>query len=208
MNNQLDVDTFFDIETAPLSDDQILAIVPKGNAQKLVEIRDNALLHATTASVCSIGIWLPGQPEILILEDVHQTEVDILETFWMLVRQNVERFPAGYFFGWAINSFDIPFLVQRSWIRQVQVPKWILDHDGNQSRRFIDLKRRWRCGNRDMRASLHEACVAMFGVGKHAIVTGMHFHKFLHGTDEEFRQAVEYQKRDVALVKQLRNGIL
>jgi len=95
------------------------------------------------------------------------------------------------------NSFDLPFLVRRSWALGVTVLREV-----RQGRYwnplFLDTMEHWNCGQREY-VSLN-TLGAFFGVGqKTEGVAGGDFAKLWFGTPEERAKAIEYNGQDLKL---------
>lgn len=203
---------FFDIETAPLDIQTVCQIMPvaeKFDRSLLGDegILDEALLHATRSTVCAIGIINDSDIEPSIIHDLICSESEIIGRFWEILSDHVSRSLNKWVFGWGIRKFDFPFLIRRSWILGVDVPKWTYDYRGNVCGRLIDLKQVWRLSDDSCRHGLNEVAKAMFGVGKFEDMSGTEFHKLLHsGNQESVDRAIAYLNRDVKLVRTLANS--
>lgn len=206
----------FDIETGPLPDEQLDKMLyvfdpsevkcgnmkdPEKIAQKLEEAeeehyakqRDKAALSAETGMVLAIGV--SDGDGISILEG---SEVDLLQKFWRLAEE------ATAMLGWNILSFDIPFLIRRSWMLGVdgwqcavsrsnpndalhRVTKW----------KFIDLMQWYGLGEYGYRISLDRACKAL-GMGQKN-GHGKDFAK-LYLNPETRVKAIKYLENDITLL--------
>ncbi len=141
----------FDIETCPLPSAELDAMAPEflpaknlrdpekiaaDVAAKRAEWIDKAALSALTGRVLAIGV-LRGhsdEPEIVHGDD----EAELIRWFWDMLPE------CGSMAGFNISSFDLPFLVRRSWKLQIPVPPvrsgryWI--------GAFVDLRDVWALG--------------------------------------------------------------
>lgn len=133
-----------DIETGPLSADLLAEIEPKFEApsnykdEAKIEAnieeqrrrwREKAALSADTGMVLAIGI-LHEQGERRIIGHggggssdslmILPSEADVLKAFWIAWEQAYTQFT---WIGHNIIQFDLPFLMRRSWINRVAVPK-------------------------------------------------------------------------------------
>lgn len=155
------------------------------------EFVQKAALSATTGRVLLIGV--------LNNDDFHGFGVDneagIIATFWDLVTDALEV--KLRIIGHNSNSFDLPFLVRRSWLLGVPVPREI-----RQGRYwnplFLDTMEAWSFGAREY-TSLNDIG-RFFGVGqKTAGVCGGDFARLWFGTPAEHKQALEYNEQDLRL---------
>lgn len=98
-----------------------------------------AALSAMTGQVVAIGFQNgSGAARILIDE-----EPNLLAGFWRLYQQAREKRTS--LVGHNILGFDLPFLIRRSWLLQVDVPGQVFD--GRYfDRLFIDTMRFWQLG--------------------------------------------------------------
>lgn len=162
------------------------------------EFVDKAALSPITGRVLLLGILRDDQ--YTPMGDAN--EADILSVFW----PNVEVILADKIplIGHNSNAFDIPFLVRRSWLLGVPVPREI--HQGRYWHPlFRDTMEYWNCGARDY-VKLN-AIADFFGVGqKTAGVKGGDFHRLWFGTlegagtpAEQRTKALEYNETDLRL---------
>lgn len=201
---------FFDIETAPLSEDRIRAVAPEFKAPKnykseeaIAKYQNEALaefiadggLHAHTGRVIAIGFSV-GNREPVVDIDLHD-EKRLLETFWNLI---VDEHGAmtHQVIGFNSNNFDIPFLVRRSWVNDVEVPPTIFYRKSGRmylNDMFKDVMLEFGCGTME-RIKL-DTIAKFFGVGaKNG--NGALFHQMVQ---DDYEQASKYLKNDVNLVR-------
>lgn len=189
----------FDIETAPLPDEELEAMMPDfdpdevkiGNRkpetaglfieQKRIEHRqrfiDRAALSPLTGTVCAIGIvMLPyGHPSVVTAGTL--TESEIIKGFFDLYGSK----PFDYaWIGFNIAEFDIPFLMRRAWKLGITPPKFMRGRYLEDN--VIDLMQVWRCGARNDDVSL-DRLARFLGVGEKKI-SGAQFATLL-ATDPE-----------------------
>lgn len=171
----------FDIETAPLPDDQLAAMLPPfdpaavkvGNikdpakiAEKIAEaeanhafdFKDKAALSATTGRVLAIGCQLDGEPSILHNED----ERDLLHDFWGATLADHQRFVP--IVGFNTHLFDLPFLIRRGWKYGINPPAGLRKGRYFSEIRSIDLRDEWQLGDRMAHGSL-DAVSRHLGLG-------------------------------------------
>jgi hypothetical protein len=191
----------FDIETGPSPREQIADLCPDFEAPAnyrdpdkvaayIAEKREawfaDAALSALTGRVLAIGYMdlhdRQPAPAIFATGD----EPADLEAFWALT--------AGCeILGFNSNTFDLPFLIRRSWHHRIPIPVDL--HRGRYlPSRCIDILDSWRCGVREDRTSL-DKIARHLGVGR----------KTGHGADfarlyaEDRPAALDYLTQDIRL---------
>ena len=200
----------FDIETAPLPLEQLQAQMPEfeaaGNLKDPEKIKasieskqqawlDDAALSPVTGRVLVIGFdegdsqdkWYDGD------------ERAMLELFWRLADGVLSvSFPIV---GFNCNSFDLPFLIKRSWALGAKVPRIIGGWSGrywNWNENIIDLRLIWQMGDKQCHGSLDTISRHMGLPGKTG--NGKDF-AGLWSTDQA--KALSYLHNDLALTKRL-----
>lgn len=171
------------------------------------QFREAAPLSPITGQVLAIGMQCGQEPEPRI---VAGGEREILSYFWSML----DGFDLAV--GFNITNFDIPFLVRRSWIHSVYVPKNVFERNGRYlSHRFIDLFYRWRCasqfGDPKHVNSKLDTIAKFFGLdGKTEGVSGVDFHRLWSGSLDEQAKAKAYLLNDVKMTAEIafRMGIL
>ena len=203
----------FDIETGPLSTEQVESVMPAfdpaeiktGNlkdpakvAEKIEQARsahrqsfiDRAALDPMTGRVLAIGVVdQDGSVDVL-----SGSEPDLLYGFWDVIRCSggIHRL-----IGFSVLSFDLPFLIRRSWRHGIPVPVGL--RDGRYwSKDIIDLRDVWQLGDRQAHGSLNAIC-KFLGLGE-KLGDGKDF-AGLWETDRE--QAINYLKQDLNLTRKL-----
>lgn len=193
---------FFDIETGPLPDEQLALVKPEFKAPAnykdeekikayLVEAeakwKQDAALSALTGQVLLIGTMQGG------IFDAHMgEEKQLLTEFWMWL-DTMQLALSHTICGFSILNFDLPFLVQRSYLMGVSFP-WAIRKGRYWSEHFVDLAELWACGSREKMASLDTLARSM-GLGA----------KTGHGADfaklfsEDREKAVAYCENDLRL---------
>tara|TARA_R110000796_G_scaffold46566_5_gene112531 strand:- start:2529 stop:3191 length:663 start_codon:yes stop_codon:yes gene_type:complete len=205
--------TYFDIETGPLPDSELLAMIPAfdpsevklGNikdpdkiAAKLKEreeshfddAREKAALSPLTGHVIAIGCGLSLNNGVNETAIMCESEPEALAEFWELF----EKLDTP-FIGFNINTFDLPFMVKRSWKLGVSVP--ISIRSGRYfSNRFIDLRDMWQMGDRQAKGSLDAIC-RHFGVeGKNG-----HGKDFARLFELDRETALDYLANDLRMTR-------
>lgn len=172
----------FDIETGPLPEAELLAMVPPfdpndvkvGNiknpdliAAKIEESRinhtknfvDRAALDPLTGRVLAIGMVDGDQITILDSDD----EKELLSSFWKETQYGFD-YTFHNMIGFNIYAFDLPFLIRRSWKHEVRVPNGVRTIR-NWGPDWVDLRIEWQLGNRDHHGSL-DSIAKHLGVGQ------------------------------------------
>lgn len=200
----------FDIETGPLPEADLIALQPEFEPPK--NLRDpakidaalqaaktkwleNAALSSISGRVLCIGVLDTEADkdgdELTILQG---DEPSILTAWWDYVRALMVG-TSQRMAGWNIYGFDLPFLVQRSWINRVAVPTYV--REGRYwSRTFVDLMELWCCHPHE-RCKLDYAARAL-GVGAKT-GAGKDFAALWHGGEDSRARAIEYLHNDLRL---------
>jgi hypothetical protein len=173
----------FDIETGPLPEAELLAVMPAFNpaevrtgnlkdpakvTEKIVEAEANhrrefierAALDPLTGRVLAIGLDYGPDEEREIL--FGPNEAKLLEAFWSRIRGEYARLHT--LVGFNITQFDLPFLIRRSWKHGVRVP-FGLRRGRYWGDCIIDLRDWWQLGDRQARGSL-DSIANHLGVGR------------------------------------------
>ena len=206
----------FDIETRPLplpfleENGLLPEITAPGNykdpdkiaayiAEKKLEAIDGCALSAITGEVCAIGMNRNGNTfTLMALGQV--TEADLLKTFWHEATQTLR---SGKLIGFNIKSFDLPFLLRRSWVHGIAHPAIFVD------RYFLgtavwDLRETWQLGDRQAPGNLDKVC-RVLGLGaKNG--DGANFWKLLRDDPKKAEgYLVNDMKLTVALAERLKS---
>lgn len=202
----------FDIETGPLPVDQLHippfnpADVKLGNiknpdliAEKIQKAEEshtadyirNAALDALSGQVLCIGYRFQHDKPAVLCSDADGEAVMLIQ-FWRLL-SDLERQPK--LVGFNIKSFDLPFLIKRSWKHRIQVPYWL-----RQGRYWndlvVDLREVWQLGDSRAHGSLASICRHL-GLGEKA-GNGADF-SLLWNTDRQ--AAIDYCLQDIKLTQ-------
>lgn len=215
----------FDIETGPLPESELAALVPPfdpaevktGNlkdpekiAAKLAEAEanhrhdffDKAALDPITGRVVAIGLLANAEcgtrsAEFRIIG--HEDEAQMLREFWDTTRGEMGRI--NQMVGFNSNSFDLPFLIRRSWKHRVSVPFGIR-RGRYWSDEMVDLRDAWQLGDRQARGSL-DVIAKHLGIGaKNG--SGADFAKLWQS---DRAKAVEYLRNDLELTARLADAL-
>lgn len=202
---------FFDIETAPLCEEQLRADMPQFEPAKNLKdpekikadilekeqryIRE-AALNPITGSVLCVGIlrYVPATGRMVFTHLEGEEEV-ILEQFWgMFSTGEFDQIP---WVGFNTKGFDLPFLIQRSWHRRVALPQKLF-HGRYFSARFIDLMEVWQCFSRRHEFVSLDRLARFLGIGSKN-GSGADFAKLWV---ENKPMALEYLQNDLSLIQQ------
>ena len=167
-------------------------------------IVEKAALSSVTGQVVAIGYL--GKAERLHLAIGDVTEKMLLQQFWK--QYKAARQSSRSMVGFNIKSFDVPFLAQRSWVNDVEVPASLLTPTGYLDSTFIDLMDRWKCGNRGWgekgHGTLDAVCKACGLPGKSDDCTGDKFAEMLWSESEsDIESAKLYLSTDLRITDAL-----
>lgn len=162
----------FDCETAAAPDDVLDKLKPvfepDGRLKDPIKIaadladkeaawKEKAALSALTGQILAIGyIQTDTGPPPGIFEG---HEAEILRDFWNM------WLIGGKLIGFAIKHFDVPFIVMRSRIQQVDVPNDIME-GRYLSHRWIDLQELWCLFQKDTKGHSLDAVCRACGLGQ------------------------------------------
>ena len=148
----------FDIETEALPKEAIEHLKPAfkapANYKDEAKIADNiaqqeqewyanAALSPLSGRILAIGVKeFNEEPEYL-----QGDEGSVLEDFWTRFGSASEY---DLWHGHNIHSFDVPYIVKRSWANAIKVPfrSVLADNGFVNSRRFVDTMRLFQCGDK------------------------------------------------------------
>lgn len=158
------------------------------------EIQDKAALSATTGEVLAIGYR--GEKQLLDYVGDQKTESTLLQRFW---RQFETCRQAGRkMVGFGIAHFDVPFLIQRSWVLDVNVPTGVFTQSQSLDGIFVDLSRIWTGSARNGFVSLDAVCRAC-GIGcKPNGIDGKDFARLFSDPATQ-SQALDYLQNDLEM---------
>lgn len=196
-----------DIETCAAPDD-VLALVkpeflPAANLRDPEKIKasvaekeaawfDKLALDAKTGQVLAIGLLDTLEMEESPIRILTGPEKAIIAEFWAAWNDGPK------IAGFCIKSFDLPFLVQRSWILGVPVPQDLLE-GRYWNRRIVDLQEIWTCfGYRTEGQSLDSISKALGFGGKTG--NGKDFARLFF---DDRKAALDYLSTDLELTAKL-----
>lgn len=220
----------FDIETA-IDREAVYRLTPPwspatGKKEHVYwnEIRRKATLNPATSTICAIGIHLTDQAPVLLTETGCGGEAELLRRFWQIFGEQED----AVFAYWSGNNgggcFDPRFLVVRSWVRRVVVPRcaygpppgWALS-----KLKWLDLAPLFLIGaEKNSRCSANKAAKTLGLIGQDlgwAVVqdkdelgvTGASFQEFLADECPQTQQeALDYLRNDLAIERAIANVLV
>jgi predicted PolB exonuclease-like 3'-5' exonuclease len=198
---------YFDVETAQVPDSEL--IVPEFEAarnlkdpdkikasiaEKEAQWRSELALSAVTGQILTIGTL---SRETFSDWSFYTTERAMIEAFWAAMAAELRA--GNTLVGFCCKSFDLPFLIRRSFKHGLQVPACIWNNTNRYfSDQIVDIANKWSCGSRDPRDWIGLDALAKFlGVGAKT-GTGKDF-AALWDTDRD--AAIAYLRNDLQLTK-------
>ena len=159
---------------------------------------DKAALSPITGRVVAIGIGLPGLKKIILSGEAdtqRNQERNLLENIWGFINKWISE--KTFIVGHNSNSFDLPFLVKRSWNLGVPTPPDLFC--GRYfNPLFKDTMQIWNCGERSYVGL--DALARFFGVGKKPDdCTGADFARMWDAGGEERATAIRYLENDIQM---------
>lgn len=194
---------FFDAETCPVPDDELIQPVFKSPAnyrdpEKIAayieeckqEWRSGLALSPMTGRILTIGL-LDSQG----FRALEGTEKEILGQFWR--RVETVLIGDGNLVGFNCNQFDLVFAYKRSW-RNGMKPSPLLRAGRYWSKSVIDVRDLWQLGDRQVTGTLDQISRFLGGPGKTG--SGKDFAE-LWATDKP--AALAYLERDIRETERL-----
>lgn len=173
-------------EEAVAKSDQMIA---EGEQAYWDGIVERAALSATTGKVLVIGFYDDDSDKVTALAETDQVnEAAVLRSFWQLAEDAIKN--NQRMCGLNIFAFDLPFLIRRSWILDVDVPASIVSGDKyvKWNPIFLDLRERWQLGDRQAKSSFDELGRAFGTGGKPDGVNGGDFARLWRDDRETAKQ--------------------
>lgn len=165
-------------------------------ADYIASVKDRAALSALTGRVLAIGYY-STQNQDFDIDTVsanmpNDNEAKLIGYFWTLFEASDEH---TKFIGHNIAGFDLPFLIQRSWLLGVEVPRGVIKGRFFADK-FVDTMAVWACGRQGSNGMEKlDTLAKAFGVGaKNG--SGAMFAELL---EKDRTAALEYLKNDIAL---------
>lgn len=179
-----------------------LANEGRDREQHWKEFVEKAALSPKTGRILAIGLQSVGEEPKRVLLHVDKCgdefgkdgEEELLSWFWLYIRQIHAN--NGRAIGFNIQGFDLPFLIRRSWLLDVEVPDFVIKGRYFSSI-FEDLMVVWACCGREF-VSLDDVA-KYFGIGgKPDGVNGGMFAE-LYWNKETRQKALDYLGNDLAM---------
>ncbi len=171
---------------------------------------DKAALSPITGRVLAIGFASDKGAKVV---DGGGDEAALLAEFWGMYAKSRSNKPAPRrMYGWNIHGFDLPFILRRSWLHGVAIPRGVRDdNDRYWDSVFVDLMQRFSAG--EWKAYTKLGVAAKFlGVGDKPAdgTTGADFARLWFGTEEEKEKAKAYLLNDLEMTRLvgLRMGVV
>jgi len=209
----------FDIETGPLpinelvippfdpsqvklgnikNPDLIAEKIQKAEENHVTDYIRNAALDALSGQVLCIGYRLERDEPAILSSDA-DGEAAMLRQWWELLN-TWERQPR--LIGFNVKSFDLPFLIKRSWKHRITPPYWI--RNGRYwNDLIVDLREVWQLGDNRAHGSLG-AISRHLGLGEKT-GNGADFAN-LWKTNRQ--AAIDYCLQDVKLTQQVADVLM
>lgn len=171
------------------------AIIAAAKQQHFTEFVERAALSAITGRVLAIG-YFASESGNLLIDHGDGDESKLLAAFWAKYAKC--RSAGRKLVGHNCHGFDIPFMVRRSWLLEIDVPSTLFDRGKWLDPIFVDTMSLWGCGGRE--PVKLDMLGQAFRVGRKTEgVNGGDFHKLWFGSEEERAQAIEYLSQDLRL---------
>jgi hypothetical protein len=169
----------------------------KAESEYWAKVEADAALSAITGQVLVIGyrgerVFIDGVGDF---GDKVVTEQMLLVRFWNQYRKL--RADQRSMIGFNIAGFDVPFIVQRSWILGIPVPETLFTGPQRYlDQTFVDMYKIWKAGNFQGGAKLDEIAKACGVGGKPDGISGADFHR-LYANPDTRPLAIEYSANDL-----------
>ena len=196
---------FFDIETGPISGDEVRQYMPKFEApsnykdeEKIAKViaekehawLEKAALSPITGKVLAIGHCIDDKNVSVIEGD----EKDIISQFWESITYHGAILRK--LIGFNSNSFDIPFLIRRSWKLGIKIPNTLYKYHRGRvylHENCVDILDYWSLDTRD---SIKLADLARYLEVGTKTASGAEFSGLYAENRDE---AISYLKNDILL---------
>lgn len=162
-----------------------------------------AALSPVTGQILAIGIRRDSN---VCIVGENESEAEILDAFWTVYQKYAA---AGHLIGFCSNVFDVPFIIWRSYVHQIEVPESVWDRNPKYlAKCFVDLAdripRRGLPADEDgKKRGLSNVC-RLLGLGtKPDGVNGGDFARLWTGSEENRQMALAYLENDLELTWRL-----
>ena len=178
--------------------DKIAERIRQAEENHVTDYIKNAALDALSGQVLCIGYRLERDEPAILSSDA-DGEAAMLRQWWELLN-TWERQPR--LIGFNVKSFDLPFLIKRSWKHRITVPYWIR-HGRYWNDLIVDLREVWQLGDNRAHGSLG-AISRHLGLGEKT-GSGADFAN-LWKTNRQ--AAIDYCLQDVKLTQQVADVLM
>jgi DNA polymerase elongation subunit (family B) len=178
--------------------DKIAERIRQAEENHVTDYIKNAALDALSGQVLCIGYRLERDEPAILSSDA-DGEAAMLRQWWELLN-TWERQPR--LIGFNVKSFDLPFLIKRSWKHRITVPYWIR-HGRYWNDLIVDLREVWQLGDNRAHGSLG-AISRHLGLGEKT-GNGADFAN-LWKTNRQ--AAIDYCLQDVKLTQQVADVLM
>jgi DNA polymerase elongation subunit (family B) len=178
--------------------DKIAERIRQAEENHVSDYIKNAALDAMSGQVLCIGYRLERDEPAILSSDA-DGEAAMLRQWWELLN-TWERQPR--LIGFNVKSFDLPFLIKRSWKHRITVPYWIR-HGRYWNDLIVDLREVWQLGDNRAHGSLG-AISRHLGLGEKS-GSGADFAN-LWKTNRQ--AAIDYCLQDVKLTQQVADVLM
>ena len=157
--------------------------------------RDKAALKAHLNRVLAIGYGVYTGKSLRVWCD-YGNELSLIKNFWRVVSRIRHEACSGNLYSWNGHNFDIPIMVQKSWMVGT-MPHRLITKYGKMEDFLIDGEVKWRQGvwGMDAKLKLEHAAIALGVEGKLSGMDGSQFAEVLQTNPEKAR---EYLRRDIS----------
>ena len=178
--------------------DKIAERIRQAEENHVTDYIKNAALDALSGQVLCIGYRLERDEPAILSSDA-DGEAAMLRQWWELLN-TWERQPR--LIGFNVKSFDLPFLIKRSWKHRITPPYWIR-HGRYWNDLVVDLREVWQLGDNRAHGSLG-AISRHLGLGEKT-GNGADFAN-LWKTNRQ--AAIDYCLQDVKLTQQVADVLM
>lgn len=177
--------------------------VDKVNEEKefWAELDDKAALNPMTAKIIVVG-FINGNTIERLTAPNGANEFALINFFWKTYNDMLSGDRRRKeLVGWAIEGFDIPFIIARSRILKIEVPRSVWP-ERYMNKIFVDLMKAWGCYGYGKFESLKRVAKAL-GVNRPRAydITGANFWEYLEDNEETalvYHDDDLFETRDVA----------
>lgn len=168
-----------------------------GESDYWAGVQSTAAFSAMRAEVLAIGYF--GKQQQIDHQSDERSEADLLNQFWGMFTKC--RSSSRKMVGFNVREFDLPFLMQRSWINEVDIPSTVMIGRYLDAT-FVDLRDIWRAGAFRQEGSLDAICRA-FRIGqKPEGTTGADFGRLFRDAEKR-HLAIEYLQNDLVMTRKM-----